>query len=941
MFTLLVLTLAWMPSSALGASDTTRSIGAQRLGSVSAAERGRFVREPSPYLVAGQPGPAPFRFQAVMGFPLSDIPAQPGRVELEFVCVHATPAVPRPAFVTVEHVLADQAGVALERGNELHPHPDAIAEAHPVKQIPLPRTIESQAVMRIDVSEHIRRDLAEGHRQSTFRIRLTDGEGQDISDASAMIQILATARPAEETETPRLIVQETQEAVAIGPDVEGDDFAAVEPFTPSGDLRLIAEGLPTFSVEEPANRSELVDFALASLGEVVEAMTGAALPRGGGTPVKIDMLIDPGSFDAASAAESYRVETSGATIRIVGGSDRALLWGVTHFAELAFGASWPDVGPVHVAGPTDALSVAPESLEIETSPTLRYRGFHLVRGDDGPQFDREVVDWMARQRMNIKTTHPFHFPRVYDRLINRGIEPNTNSHSYFWLVPSEMAEERPEFFPLVDGRRLVVKKHGGIGMQLNVSAPGLPEHIAKRARGIFDRYPEVETFGVWPNDGSLGWSESEGDRELDGPFAGRVDEEGRPIHTNRVVALANRVARLTAESHPDKLIGTGAYSTFREPPTIDIEPNVIIDFTTMGRNYLRPLTDPTDEANALVMRQLRGWLDKTPRVRMYEYHSSGGLGIGYLPMPAWRALCEELPELVSMGVQGMYSEHFPSEQNAASLGLTRYVFARSLWEPGQSFEHLLAEFCDANFGPASKAMQDFFLTYESAIRKKVDHIGYNTSAVELFDALAGEPIARLADAVARAEREVEAGGTQQHADAVAQQRRLVDKMILSTSDPRTADGIGPNLLHNAGAEMHEVNAPGWFRGVNSGDYDFAIDRDVAYEGRHSLRISAREPGWGRWMQSVATRPGEQYVFAVYVRTSDNDDATGFVWAHQGGHHTAGALLRYGNTRGEWKRVVLPPLKANGTAIMLFLESRGEGTVHFDSAFGGRVLEEMR
>lgn len=918
---------------ASSASAAVRTIAPAAEGGVSEAERGRFTRTPDPYITVGQPGPAPYRFQGIYRFPIGGVEQAPRRAEFEFWYVHQTPAVPRPAFLRVEHVADGHAGVEITQSNEAAPHPDAIAAGETIKNIRLTPDREANRRQVIDVTQAIANDLDAGRKAATFRIRLVDAEGETIRTGGAAVQLFSHADRTREdgtalTGAPRLRVESHEtSAKLIAPGLAARNA--------EGELRLIHDGRPVFGVDLRVDRSPLIDFALESLDQAVEALTGEAPARTAEAPVRLVLRVDPPGSDASPEADqNYAIRTADDTIRITAASEPALLWAVTDFAERALGATWPDPGPAHVAGPVETLAIAP--LDVTDTPGMPYRGLHINGSHDGPQFHRATIDWMARNGMNIKTTHPFHFPRVYEWLINRGIQPNTNAHSYFWLVPPELADTHPEFFPIVDGERYVFEGHGGVGTQLNVSAEGLPGHIADRARQLFKRYPAVETFGVWPNDGNRGWSESSGDRRIDGALRGKT-WEGKPIYTNRVVYLANEVAKLIAEDYPAKLIGTGAYATFREPPTIGVEPNVRIDFTTMGRNYLHPLTDPNDPKNAEVLRQLKGWLDQAQHVRIYEYYSSGGLGIGYLPMPAWRAICADVADLAELGVEGMYSENHPKPSNRPALALTQYVFARALWSPGVEFEAVLADFCNASYGPGGEAMQRFFLAYERAIREGVDHVGYRTPITPLLDALRGEPVREMEAALTEAERLVQRNGTERHAESLGLQRSLMRKIQLALNDPRDLDFVGENLLHNPGIEQDDYNAPGWDRGVVRGRYDFAVDNHVSHAGQRSLRIVSRQPGWGRWIQRIHTDPGEDYLFSVWYRATQEFD--GYVWAHQGKHHTAGQLVRIGPTDGQWKQIVLPPLEAMGTNITLFLESRDGGTVHFDDAFVGRILQE--
>ena len=231
-------------------------------------------------------------------------------------------------------------------------------------------------------------------------------------------------------------------------------------------------------------------------------------------------------------------------------------------------------------------------------------------------------------------------------------------------------------------------------------------------------------------------------------------------------------------------------------------------------------------------------------------------------------------------------------------------------------------------------MKRYWLSYERAVRAGTDHVGYNTPAIDVLQALAGKPVARLRKLVGEAAELAGEDGTPAHRQAVRDQQDLAVRIEVMATDPAEIPYVGPNLLFNPGLEKDPVNAVGWFSNVQRGTYETALDAQTAHSGAHALRITGEEKGWARWMQRIPTEPGKTYLFSVWIKASE--EAGGLIWAHQGKHPTQGALLKYGSTGGEWRRLAIPSLEALSDGITLFLEHRGEGTVHFDDAYAGRI-----
>jgi len=695
-------------------------------------------------------------------------------------------------------------------------------------------------------------------------------------------------------------------------------------------LTLVEDGQSKVSIHVQAGRSPLIDRAVQALLEAFAAASGTQPAVDPAAPATYQIILHQPTPAPMFSLEAQRIEirTDGSVIHLQGGSDAAILWAATTFARKALNVGWPINGPAQRIGELrKTIAIAPINLTEE--PGLLRRGMHMLGSHQDPQFDHVTGDWMAQNRMNMKLTHQFHFPRVYEALAARGIEPNTNVHSYFWLVPSELYDQHPQWFPIIKGQRVRKAGHGGVGMQLTVSGEGLADHIAAIARQWFRKYPHMQTFGVFPNDGREGWSEDPGDLEIDGP------QRGTGVYSNRVVWLANEVAKRIADEFPDKYIGISAYANYREPPTIDIHPNVLVSFTTMRRNYLRSITDETDEDNRELMALLKAWLAKAKHVELYEYYSSADVGIGYLPMPVWRTMTQEYAQLKALGVEGVYSEMMVASSYLPTTSITMYFLARASWDPSATFEEILEDYCQLTYGAAAApAMKEYWLTYEGAIRSKVKSLGFGTPVTDVLKALDGATITRLRKLVEQAWVAVEKTGSPEQIKAVSNQRALSLKMEIAVSDPAKLPYVGKNLLHNPGMEESTTNVPGWFSNVNQGKYETVLDRHMARTGRHSLRITAKEKGWARWMQTVPTTPGKTYLFAVWVKASQG--AQGLVWAHQGSATTEGAILKFGPTQGQWRRVVIPALKAKSDSITLFLEHRGEGTVHFDDVYAAEI-----
>src|SRR5690606_4785451 len=120
-----------------------------------------------------------------------------------------------------------------------------------------------------------------------------------------------------------------------------------------------------------------------------------------------------------------------------------------------------------------------------------------------------------------------------------------------------MQQNYPEYFALYRGERDTGYRGTGHAC---FSSPGLQRETVKYVRAVFDHFDEP-AVDLWPQDGlhSCGC-------EL---CAGKSDSEA-------VWEFIDRVAREVYETHPDRLITGGAYSSYAQPPDsiAQFSPNV-------------------------------------------------------------------------------------------------------------------------------------------------------------------------------------------------------------------------------------------------------------------------------------------------------------------------------------------------------------------------------
>lgn len=173
--------------------------------------------------------------------------------------------------------------------------------------------------------------------------------------------------------------------------------------------------------------------------------------------------------------------------------------------------------------------------------------------------------------------------------------------------------------------------------------------------------------------------------------------------TDRVLHLANYVARALREKHPEAWVGLYAYSTHRLPPTIAVEPNVYVQ-VAMGFNRtqytLAELVELwSKKAGAIGLREYYGveawdWgLPGRMRGSQVEYHRK------------W------IPYFADRHVNAINAE---TNSNWAGQTIGHYVAARMMWNPRADVDAIIAEFFRLSFGDAAPLARKLYARFDEA-----------------------------------------------------------------------------------------------------------------------------------------------------------------------------------------------------------------------------------
>ena len=380
---------------------------------------------------------------------------------------------------------------------------------------------------------------------------------------------------------------------------------------------------------------------------------------------KLDTGID---FDGLGD-EGYVLKTIGDHLVIAGGSMRGTMYGVYGLLEDHLGCRWftPEVSKI----PSNRKLVVPE-LDETVLPVLEYREPFVYECFDG--------DWAARNRMNGSRAD------VGDRRGGR-VEWGRGMfvHTFNYLVPpDEHFDAHPEYFSLVDGKRL---KHPS---QLCCTNENVIKLVTERMLEEMRKNPQATVFSLSQNDW-FNFCQCKKCRAA-------AEREGSQIAP--VLMMVNRVAEEAEKEFPDKIIETLAYQWTRHPPkTLRPRHNVVVRLCSIECCFSHPLGTCDSPQNTTFTSDLREWSKICDRLWVWNYCTS--FSDYLLPFPNLRVRDDNIRLFVENNVTGVFQQDVYTTPHGELSSLSGYLNAKLLWNPDYDEDTAINEFLAGVYGGAA------------------------------------------------------------------------------------------------------------------------------------------------------------------------------------------------------------------------------------------------
>lgn len=328
------------------------------------------------------------------------------------------------------------------------------------------------------------------------------------------------------------------------------------------------------------------------------------------------------------------------------------------------------------------------------------------------------------------------FLRWQYRLCSGG-ENNFINHSYHFM--GRYKKTNPEYFALIDGQRDLDKlstanNHGNLCM----TNPEGIKAFADIAIKFFDKNPDYTTFPIVPQDGMYRVCECENCRKLLSPHLGSNGE-----FSNLVYHHVTEIAKLVAEKHPGKHVGTLAYEKYRMAPEMDLPPNLLVRVCYMRQDLRKP------HVRAEIEQVIKSFTAKKVPVCVWTYPL-------YNHIPPMRGIPVFYPEILQQNIRFNHDNNVIGENSQAnyssgggdqlirsrydnglpaSTHLNDYVRCQLLWDPDLDLKAMLEEYYRLFYGSAAAEMKEFWETSQRLFLKNGEATMYSKEDLDQFTEL--------------------------------------------------------------------------------------------------------------------------------------------------------------------------------------------------------------
>jgi len=394
---------------------------------------------------------------------------------------------------------------------------------------------------------------------------------------------------------------------------------------------------------------------------------------------KTETALESDFPDAALNPESYAIRMRGDDIYFAARYPTAVTFAVHSFIEDSLGVRW--------FAPGDDWEYVPQ---LANKSTFTVDVESVVKSPDtSPRFwssHKYAPEWNSwnfhNKTVSAEKTAPW-----------RGFQ----NYIYKIFPPEKYAKTHPEYYPLINGKRVIPKK-GDVYWWPCIGNKDVQRITAEYIHQFFVEHPNVESFSLGMDD-IYTMCQDPLCRAMDA----HPDDDKNRHYTDRYYKFINIVAAQVKKTDPGKYIGLLVYDGTRELPTTVpyIEDNVFGYMTQNSSYWSDAAIKKADEELTVA------WAKRMKHLSRYDYYGFTSLAPRVYP----HLMAEEIKFDKQHSLEGMYTEVYTFLPHTAPM---IWAFAKLQWDASLDIDDLLNDFYSKMFGAGATEMQKYFSLLENS-----------------------------------------------------------------------------------------------------------------------------------------------------------------------------------------------------------------------------------
>ncbi len=463
-------------------------------------------------------------------------------------------------------------------------------------------------------------------------------------------------------------------------------FAAISIFaewrnTLAPDGKKVKIDLREYTTIVMANSAdEREKFAAKLLGDTLEKILGQKLQTTGNATGKA-FRFGPVASELGESGYRIGVAANG-DITLCGGTRRSVINAVVALLEEDIGVRWYAANdqPRIPKNSDGVVNIVPR--EYQPSLIMREPFYYQSFNPDYEIYNRTNQTWRTFVPENLGGA--WNFPL------------GGFCHTLYKFLPESLFQEHPEYFALLDGKR-VVNKNGVKAAHPCLTNPDVPKIVAQNAIALLKQEKNpAEIISISQNDGGGGFCQCEKCKAM-------AEAEGSV--SGPLVAFVNQVAEEIHKVYPDITVETLAYlESFLPPKTVRPGKNVMIRLCTDSHAWPFPLF--YIEESGVFYNALKKWNEIGASLLIWDYVTN--FGDYPMPRPNLWVMDHNFDLLLAHGAKGIMLQGAYQSPGGADAIIKSWIFAKRMWNPKWQFNELLDDFIEGYYGPAAPAMREYY-----------------------------------------------------------------------------------------------------------------------------------------------------------------------------------------------------------------------------------------